>query len=594
MPVADSVPRIEDYAMLSNRRSAALVAGGSVDWLCVPRFDSPAVFCRLLADADGSRWLVAPKDGIITSRGYRETSFVLDCRWTTPTGRAVTTDLLPVGQWHDRVALIRSVACTAGSVEVDFELIIRFGYGAILPWVRQTRDPTGAEVLYAQAGPDSLTLHGPLPRAEGNSHRARYTLSAGESLVWTLSWQPSYRPIPVGIDADTAIAETMVDCRSWHADLDVTGPYAEAVTRSMAVLRALTLHETGGIVAAPTTSLPELVGGERNWDYRYCWLRDSALTISALVGHGHHRLAEDWRQWLLRAIAGDPDDLQIMYGAAGERELPERELHNLGGYRGSRPVRIGNRAVTQYQADVIGEVMIALAGLRNAGLTEDEFSWSLQVQLLALLEKRVMLPDQGIWEMRGEPHYFTQGRVMMWAAFDAGARAVTSQGLPGPQRRWRELGDRLRSEVLAQARRAGCFVQHDRTDAVDASLLRIPQTGFVAYDDPLMLATVARIEDELVDAHGFVRRYRPTGADGLSGGEGSFLMCSLWLVEQYAVTGRRAEAIALMDKVLAARSDIGLLAEEYDPIEQTLLGNYPQAFSHLALIRAADALSNRR
>ena len=283
-----------------------------------------------------------------------------------------------------------------------------------------------------------------------------------------------------------------------------------------------------------------------------------------------------------------------MYGAAGERELPERELHNLGGYRGSRPVRIGNRAVAQYQADVIGEVMIALAGLRNAGLTEDEFSWSLQVQLLALLEKRVMLPDQGIWEMRGEPHYFTQGRVMMWAAFDAGARAVTSQGLPGPQHRWRELGDRLRSEVLAQARRAGCFVQHDRTDAVDASLLRIPQTGFVAYDNPLMLATVARIEDELVDAHGFVRRYRPTGADGLSGGEGSFLMCSLWLVEQYAVTGRRAEAIALMDKVLAARSDIGLLAEEYDPIEQTLLGNYPQAFSHLALIRAADALSNRR
>ncbi len=586
-----NLPRIADYALLSDRRGAALIAGGSIDWLCVPRFDSPSVFSRLLGDPDDSRWLLAPRSGVVEARSYRGASFILDTDWSTPTGRARSTDLMPIGDAEDRSALIRSITCTSGSIEVDFELIIRFGYGRVLPWVRRASDPAGALTLYAQAGPDSLTLHGPMPQPAGTSHRAHHVLTAGESLTWTLGWQPSYRPIPVGVDPDSEIADTMADINDWHADLDVTGPYAEAVTRSMAVLRALTLRDTGGIAAAATTSLPELIGGERNWDYRYCWLRDSALTISALVAHGHHRMAEDWRQWLLRAIAGDPDDLQIMYGVAGERELPERELTHLAGYWGSRPVRVGNGAVAQYQADVVGEVMLALARLRDAGLTEDAFSWSLQVKLLALLESRIDMPDQGLWEMRGDPQMFTQGRVMMWAAFDAGLRAMADHRLPGPKGRWRALRDRLRTEVLDVARNAGSFVQHFATGEVDAALLRIPQVGFVDYDDPLMLATVARIEDELVDRFGFVRRYRTTGIDGLPGSEGAFVMCSFWLVEQYARSGRRAEAVALMDKLLAVRSHVGLLSEEYDPATGLLLGNYPQAFSHLALIRAADALT---
>ncbi len=584
-------PDIADYALLSDRHTAALIAHGSVDWLCVPRFDSAAVFSRLLGDTAGSRWLIAPRQGHLENRSYRSSSFVLDSRWRTPSGTAIATDLMPLGPVRDRIDLIRMITCTSGEIDVEVELIMRFGYGTVVPWIRQTVDTANEAVLYAQAGPDSMTLHGPALRSRDFTHVGDFHLSEGDSLAWTLTWSPSHLPVPTAVDSSEAILTTLREVDHWHAELNVGGPYAEAVTRSISVLHALTLRDTGGIVAAATTSLPESIGGERNWDYRYCWLRDSAMTISALASHGHYRAAESWRQWLLRAVAGDPDDLQIMYGVGGERELNERELSHLDGYRGSKPVRVGNAASTQHQADVIGEVMLALSGLRNAGLREDEFSWPLQTSLLTLLMERLDWPDNGIWEIRGAPRRFTQGRVMIWAALDAGVRAVSVHGLPGDEKLWRETRDRLKTEILSRASQIGYFPQHDDTAEVDASLLRIPQVGFVDYDHPLMLATVARIERDLIDQYGFVRRYRTTGIDGLPGDEGAFLMCTFWLVEQYARSGRADDGARLMEKALSTRNELGLLAEEYDPAKRSLLGNYPQAFSHLALIRAADALS---
>ncbi len=588
-------PGIEKYALLADRQSAALVAEGGIDWWCPPRFDARAVFARLLGGADNGRWVLRPVAGRVTGRGYRTGSFVLDTDWAGPTGTAVSTDFLCA-----RVAgfdgigetLIRRITCTAGSIEVDSELVMRFDYGRVRPWVRRRRDAGGNPVLHALAGPDSLTLHGPALAPDGYVHRGRHRLTAGESLTWTLAWLPAYAGVAEALEVDPELERAVEHWRAWRDSVPLSCGYAEAAADSLTVLRALTSRRTGGIVAAPTTSLPELIGGERNWDYRYTWLRDSAFTIQALVGHGHHRVAVHWRDWLLRAIAGDPEDLQIMYGLDGERQLPEQTLDHLAGYRASRPVRVGNQAYTQYQADVVGEIMIALDQLRRAGLEngEGEFAWALQLNLLDLTERRLDVPDRGIWEVRGDPQKFTHGRVMMWAAFDRGIRAVEEHGLTGPVERWRGLREQLRTEILTHGVRAGAFVQHYATDEVDAALLQIPQTGFVAADSDLMRATVTRIEQDLLDPHGFVRRYRPTGADGLSGGEGAFVMCSFWLVEQYARSGRRTDAVALMEKLLATRNDVGLLAEEYDAESGRLLGNFPQAFSHLALVRAAEAL----
>ncbi|WP_370891640.1 glycoside hydrolase family 15 protein [Janibacter sp. GXQ6167] len=585
---------VGDYALLSDRQTAALIAHGQVAWWCVPRFDSPAVFAALLGDEDNGHWTVAPVDGVERRRGYREGSFVLDTVWDTPGGRAVTTDAL-VGHRGvaapERVTLVREVRCESGVIEVASELVMRFDYGRTVPWVRRTADRRGEPVLHAIAGPDSLTLHGPDLTASLQAHRGRHRLTAGQSLAWSLTWQPAHLD-PVGaLDIPRAIEEMVTDWQAWRAAVPVVGPYAGSVADSLAVLRALTARRTGGIVAAPTTSLPEHIGGERNWDYRYTWLRDSALTIQILASHGHPHVAQHWRDWLLRAIAGDPEDLQIMYGIAGERHLAEHTLSHLAGYQGSAPVRIGNEAYHQYQADVVGEVMMALAALREAGIAEDDFSWQLQLSLLELLERRLDTPDRGIWEVRGEPHWFTHGRVLMWTAFDRGVRAVVDYGLDGPAERWARHRDRLHREIFQRGVRGGTFVQHYDTDAVDAALLQIPQTGFVAADSPVMLATVARIEDELMTKEGFVRRYLTDGSDGIAGGEGVFLMCTFWLAEQHARTGRRDEAIALMDRLLGLRNDLGLLSEEYSPEADVLLGNYPQAFSHLALVRAAEAIT---
>ena len=590
-------PPIRDYAILADRQTAPLLAHGSIDWLCVPQFDSASVFSRLLGDPDASHWSIVPVGGTETSRAYREGSFVLDTEWSTPSGAARTTDFMPIREGEgedpaleDTVTIVRRIECTEGEIDIDHELVMRFDYGKVVPWVRQDRTRAGDHVLVALAGPDSLALYGPRLRSDGRSHSGSFHISAGQQLTWVLIWRASYRPIAETPDVDDELDKTLAHWRAWQAHLRSEGDYAEAVDRSLAVLRALTLHRSGGIVAAATTSLPEAIGGERNWDYRFTWLRDSAFTISALARHGHHRVARHWRQWLLRAIAGDPEDLQIMYGVAGERELPERTLDHLAGYRGSSPVRVGNGAVAQYQADVIGEVMVSLARLRDHGLDEDDFSWQLQVSLLDHLAHQLDVPDRGIWEVRGEPHLFTHGRVMMWAAFDRGVQAVERHGLEGPVERWRRHRDDLRAEILAKGVKDGCFVQHYDTDAMDAALLQIPQTGFVAYDSDVMLATVGRIERELLD-DGFVRRYVTDGSDGLSGEEGAFLMCTFWLVEQYARSGRRDEARVLMDRLLGVGNDLGLFSEEYDPRSDRLLGNFPQAFSHLALIRAADALA---
>jgi GH15 family glucan-1,4-alpha-glucosidase len=589
---------LEKYALLSDLHTGALVSEqGSIDWLCFPRFDSQAVFTALLGGPDAGHWTLGVADGEVVERRYVEDSFVLETVWRSPTGRATVSDYMPVNtdrraDLHD---LVRSVRCDEGTVTLDHEIRIRFSYGDATPFFRN-RTVDGVPEIDAIAGPDSVCLRGPALELVGDRHAGEFEMRQGESLDWVLSWSPSFEEHPDRPDYRAAKHRTVRLWNEWARRIDVDGPYAREVRRSLLTLRALTEERTGGIVAAPTTSLPEDFGGVRNWDYRYVWLRDSALTIEAMIAHGFTHGADRWRDWLLRAIAGDPGKLRIMYGLGGERRLPELELDHLAGYESSRPVRIGNGAADQYQADVVGEVMIALEKLRDAGLPEDEFSWGLQRSLLQFQEDNLDQPDQGIWEMRGEPHFFTHGRAMMWAAFDRGVRAVEQHGLDGPVDRWRALRDRLREEVLERGwnERIGSFTQTYDNAEVDASLLQLPQIGLIGYDDPRMLGTVARIEADLLDDRGFLHRYRTaSGEDGLAGDENPFLICSFWLVEQYVRSGREEDARAMMDRVVAVQTDLGLLAEEYAPRSGRLAGNFPQAFSHLGLIRAADALADR-
>lgn len=584
---------IEEYAFIGDQHTGALVSReGSIDWLCLPRFDSPAVLAALLGDQDNGHWQVSVRDGAVTGRQYEGDSFILRTTWAGPRGTAVVTDFMPTS--GDGSDLVRMVECTEGEVDVDQTLVMRFSYGKVRPWVRRM-EQDGEPVLVAVAGPASLTLHGPLPEGRPQGGRVgRVRLAAGEQVCWVLTAQESWRSLPPPLKVPEALELTRAYWREFSSQLQVEGPWAGPVRRSLLLLKALTHIGTGGIVAAATTSLPEDFGGERNWDYRFCWLRDAALTLEAMLAHGLTYGARHWRDWLLRAVAGDPRDLQIMYGLGGERELPERELEHLPGYAGSRPVRVGNGAVGQYQADVVGEVMIALAGLRDTGVAEDGFSWSLQCAMLAYLEEHLDRPDNGIWEMRGQPRFFTHGRVMMWAAFDQAIRAVHERGLDGPVERWQQLRDRLHEEIWQRGfdRASGSFLQAYGLDEVDAALLQLPHTGFLAHDDPAMLGTVARIEAELVDEHGMVTRYRTAaGLDGLAGHEAPFLICTFWLVEQYALSGRVADAELLMGRLVDAASELGLYAEEYDPVHRRHVGNFPQAFSHLGLVRAADALA---
>jgi GH15 family glucan-1,4-alpha-glucosidase len=592
MPLA-----IEDYALIGDCHTGALVGlDGNIDWLCLPRFDSASTFGALLGDAEQGHWRLAPEGAsLATSREYRDDTFVLVTRWVTDEGEVEVIDLMPHGD--RRADVLRQVRGIRGRVTMAQSMRIRFDYAATVPWIRQVPEHDGpgphAHALLAVAGPDSIVVRGPRLEPDGMVHRSRFVVHEGETVNISLTWFPSHREPPAAIDADDRVRHTEKWWRDWAANIDATGPYAAEVRRSLLLLRALTHEDTGGIVAAATTSLPEAFGGKRNWDYRYVWLRDAALTLQALLNHGFNAEAHDWRDWLLRAIAGDPADVQIMYGLSGERRLVEWEVESLPGYRGAMPVRVGNGAALQFQGDVFGEVMLALQQTRDSGTEEDRSSWALQLALLDHVEKVMDRDDHGIWEIRGPLHRFTHSRAMMWAAFDCGIRAVEQHGLEGPVEHWGQLREQLRREIEAQGfdEDQNTFVQYYGSTELDASLLILPQLGFLPADDPRMLGTVAAIEHRLL-RDGLVMRYEASsGVDGLVGDEHPFLACSFWLVQQYAGSGRLDDAIALMDRLVGLCNDVGMLSEEYDVGDQRHVGNTPQALSHLALVRAADAIA---
>ncbi|OII13155.1 glucoamylase [Curtobacterium sp. MCBA15_009] len=589
--------RIEDHAVIGDTSTAALVTrDGTVDWLCLPRFDSTATFAALLGDADHGQWSLRPTDPAATAkRRYHGETLVLSTVWTTADGVVEVTDFMPVGA--HRPSLVRRVRGLRGSVEVEQVLRIRFDYALALPWVRQVGGDDDPALL-ATAGPGSVVVRGVRFRASDHRHTATTTVHDGEVLDTVLTWYPSYRDAPEPVNVDAALAHTVDWWTDWMATAHTEGRHAAATRRSLLFLRAMTHGDTGGVVAAATTSLPEDPGGERNWDYRYVWLRDASLALASLIAHGYRDEAEHWRGWLLRAVAGDPADVQIMYGIAGERELPERELAHLPGYADSKPVRVGNGASTQYQGDVFGEVLAALHDARELGVEESADSWALQRALLGYVEEHWQEPDNGIWEMRGPRRHFTHSRAMIWAAFDRGVAAVEEFGLDGPVERWRTLRETVRAEIEEHGWNAarGSYRQHYDTDEVDASLLVLPQIGFCAADDPRMTGTVRAIEEDLrVGDDGLVLRYRTTaGFDGLTGTEHPFLACSFWLVEQYAGSGRLDDAERLMDVLVGYANDVGMLSEEIDVATGHHIGNTPQVLSHLTLVSAADAISRAR
>ena len=581
---------IADYALIGDCRSAALVSrAGSIDWLCWPRFDSPACFAALLGDSDNGRWLIAPVSAATrTRRAYRAGSLVLETVFTTPTGEVALIDFMPIGGAR---AVMRLVEGRRGRVAMRLHLVLRFDYGAAVPWV--TRLP-GGDGIRAVAGPDLVVLHSPVRlRGEGLSTTARFTVAAGETLAFSLAYGASYEAAPAPAPVSIALEETERFWARWYAHGRAAGPHAALVGRSLLTLKALTYAPTGGMVAAPTTSLPEQPGGSRNWDYRYCWLRDAALALRAFMPAGYFDEARAWRDWLHRALAGSPGQVRIMYGLAGERRLPEWEADWLAGYQGAKPVRIGNGAAGQMQHDVFGVVMQALLEAREGGLPADPESWRLQTVLIEHLTTVWQEPDEGIWEVRGGRQHFTFSKVMAWVAFDRSIAAAERFDLPAPLAQWRALRRRIHETVCAQGIDPvrGCFTQSFGATALDASLLQIPLTGFLPADDPRVVATVAAIEQELMP-HGLVLRYdTSTTEDGLPPGEGAFLACSFWLVEVYAMQGRMDEARALFARLAGLANDVGLLAEEYDPVSGRMLGNFPQAFSHAGLIAAAGRLA---
>ena len=582
---------IEDYAMIGDRHTATLVSrDGSIDWLCVPRFDSPACFAALLGDEDNGRWQLCPIGEYEVSRAYVDNSAALQTTFSTPTGVVTLLDVMPTND--GRVDVIRRVTGVRGTVRMRHEWVVRFEYGTAIPWIRRRLEDSDEPAITAVAGPDKLVLRGErLPDPRGHRHLDEFDVHEGQRLTFSMTWLPSHLRTPTPHKA--TVDETIHEEVNWVARLDLSHvPHPDVVRRSLLTLHLLTHEETGGIVAAPTTSLPEDLGGERNWDYRYCWLRDAALTISSLIEAGATDEARFWRDWLLRAVAGDPADLQIMYAVDGARRLTEETLDGLAGYAGSRPVRIGNGAVSQRQSDVLGEVMLALQAARESELGQSEDSWNLQQVLVDHLAETWEQPDNGLWEIRGPQQKFTHSRVMVWVAFDRAVKAAEENGLPGDVDRWRDLRDRVRDEVLTHGFDAerGTFTQHYATTEVDASLLMLPLVGFVEADDPRMLGTIRAIEEDLM-RDGFLLRYRTeTGVDGLGGDEHPFLACSFWLVSAYAMAGRLDDAHALFDRLCGCANDVGLLSEEYDARHHRMIGNFPQAFSHLTLVQAAFAL----
>jgi GH15 family glucan-1,4-alpha-glucosidase len=584
--------RIEDYAMIGDSYTAALVGNdGSIDWLCLPRFDSASTFGALLGTENHGRWLLAPKGKVQkTSRSYVEDTFILVTRWVTSTGEVEVTDFMPHGD--HRADVVRRVRGVRGHVRMTQDVRIRFGYAAALPWMRQMPDEHGP-ALVAVAGPDAVIIRGPELAPSDHSHAADFTVTEGETVDITLTWYPAHRQPPEPLDVESRLRHTEKWWTDWAAQCTAAPMYHDEVHRSLLTLRALTHEETGGVVAAATTSLPEQFGGGRNWDYRYVWLRDASLTLGVLLTHGFAEEADAWRGWLLRAVAGDPAEVQIMYGLSGERRLTEWEVDTLPGYHGASPVRVGNDAWQQYQGDVFGEVMIALRNAREMGVEENEFSWPLQRALMSFVEKNWSRADNGIWEIRGELRHFTHSRAMIWAALDCAIHAVHDFGLDGPVTTWEKLRDEIRDEIEAHGfdKKRNTYTQYYGSTSVDASLLLLSQIGYIEADDPRMLGTVAAIEQELLQ-DGLVMRYRTeSGVDGLPEGEHPFLACSFWLVVQYARSGRVIEAKRLMDRLVGFTNDVGLLSEEYAVHAGRQAGNFPQAFSHLALVRAADAVA---
>ncbi len=578
--------RIEDYALLGDLQTAALVSTtGSIDWLCLPRFDSPACFAALLDSPEAGHWQMAPAaGGTCTGRRYVGDTLVLETDWVTAEGTARVIDFMPPrGHAPDVVRIVQGIS---GTVAMNSTLRLRFDYGQVVPWVRHLDGQ-----MIAIAGPDAARLRTPVP-THGHEWAtvSSFTVRAGDRTPFVLTWRSSYEPTPKTVNAEQALADSVSFWTSWSKrGTQITGRYRDAVKRSLLTLKALTYQPTGGIVAAVTTSLPEQIGGPRNWDYRYCWLRDSASTLQALLAAGYLSEARAWREWLLRAVAGQPADLQTMYGIDGTRRLPELELPWLAGYENSKPVRTGNAASDQLQLDVWGETLDALALARDTGMNAHDDAWELQVALTEHLEGHWDQPDNGLWEMRGPRRQFTHSKVMAWVAADRMARAVRTHALHGPADRWEQLRDTIQADVLAHGYDSSrnTFVQSYGSTALDASLLIIPRVGFLPPADPRVLGTISAVRNGLTEG-GLVRRYQTTDADdGLPGGEGVFLACSFWLVDALHGAGQVQEATALFERLLSLRNDVGLLSEEWDIENDRQLGNMPQAFSHFPLVTSA-------
>ncbi|HWM40142.1 MAG TPA: glycoside hydrolase family 15 protein [Streptomyces sp.] len=592
--------RIEDYALIGDMQTAALIGrDGSADWLCLPRFDSHAVFAGLLGTEEHGFWRVGPAQANggeppkADRRRYRGDSLVLESEWDTPRGTVRVIDFMPPREQH-APQLVRIVEGVSGRVPMCSALRMRFSYGWVVPWVQQLEGRT-----VAVAGPDSVWLDTDADTyGKDLTTYSDFTIAPGERVAFTISWQASHKSAPAEPDAEAALEATEDFWRDWVDHCTYHGPYREAVVRSLITLKGLTYAPTGGIVAAPTTSLPECVGGMRNWDYRFTWLRDAAITLSSLLRTGYHQEALAWREWLLRAVAGDPENLQIMYGIAGERELSEAELNWLPGYEGSLPVRIGNGAAGQLQLDVYGEVTEALHLAHMTGLSRNDYASLLQLKLIGYLEDHWDEPDEGIWEVRGPRRHFVHSKVMAWVAVDRTVKLIESGDVDGPLERWRDLRDEIHRDVCEKGydKERNTFTQSYGSRELDASLLLIPQMGFLPPDDKRVIGTVEAIQRELSTEDGFVMRY-PTSqvdgenVDGLQGEEGAFLACSFWLADDLAMIGRVEEARKLFEKLLALRNDLGLLAEEWDPRLQRQVGNFPQAFSHVPLIDTALRLT---
>jgi GH15 family glucan-1,4-alpha-glucosidase len=580
---------IENYALIGDCHTAALVGSdGSIDWLCFPRFDSGACFAALLGGPENGRWQLAPAGKVSrVQRRYREGTLILETEFHSDAGSIRVIDFMPLSD--QRWDVVRIVEGLSGTVDVRMELIVRFDYGSIVPWVRRAGD-----VLLLTAGPDTLELTASVDiKPENMKSVAEFALGAGERQWFALNYRASHLDTLPGVDTQASLAKTESLWHHWCSRCSYQGQWGEPVLRSLITLKALTYKPSGGMVAAPTTSLPEHLGSVRNWDYRYCWLRDATFTLNALLLAGYHSEATGWCEWLLRAVAGSPEDLQILYGVTGVRRLDEIELPWLPGYQNSAPVRVGNAASRQFQLDVYGEVMDSLHLARVAGLEPDPATWDFIVLMLKTLETRWQEPDEGIWEVRGPRLHFTHSKVMAWVAFDRAIKDAEAGGLEGPIERWRELRDAIHAQVCERGfdPRSNSFTQAYESTHLDASLLLIPQVGFLPPDDARVLGTIAAIERHLV-AEGLVLRYSTeTDVDALPAGEGAFLPCSFWLADCYVLTGRRAEAEALFTRLVGLSNDVGLLAEEYDPRAKRMLGNFPQALTHMALINTARLLS---